>query len=166
MPFKCTVVKCKSTAAYNRNKNNDNKISFFRFPMSTPNLLEQWIAAINRKNWTPTSSSRICQFHLKDTDFFNTSKVRRLKADYTFSNLYNQSSDKDMYSNECNINIEKLTLNETDITASISTMHHTIQPSLTKSQKRKSTDILQRTNIKCRKLEDENKKLKALTSSL
>ncbi|XP_067204515.1 THAP domain-containing protein 5-like [Linepithema humile] len=240
MPFKCAVLNCKSTAAYR--KKND-KISFFKFPISIPYLLEQWIIAINRTNWIPTSSSRICQFHFTDSDFANTSKVRRLKADIIpTQNLYDQSSDKDSNSNECNSenldvqtlsetditaqydtadttyntiqldsnecnsenldvqtlsetditaqydtadttyntiqldsnecnseNLDVQTLSETDITAqydTADTTYNTIQLGLTESQKRESTNILQRTNIKCRKLEDENKKLKAMISSL
>ncbi|XP_067203722.1 THAP domain-containing protein 1-like isoform X3 [Linepithema humile] len=168
MPFKCAVLNCKSTAAYR--KKND-KISFFKFPISIPYLLEQWIIAINRTNWIPTSSSRICQFHFTDSDFANTSKVRRLKADIIpTQNLYDQSSDKDSNSNECNSeNLDVQTLSETDITAqydTADTTYNTIQLGLTESQKRESTNILQKTNIKCRKLEDENKKLKAMISSL
>ncbi|XP_067203721.1 THAP domain-containing protein 1-like isoform X2 [Linepithema humile] len=204
MPFKCAVLNCKSTAAYR--KKND-KISFFKFPISIPYLLEQWIIAINRTNWIPTSSSRICQFHFTDSDFANTSKVRRLKADIIpTQNLYDQSSDKDSNSNKCNSenldvqtlsetditaqydtadttyntiqldsnecnseNLDVQTLSETDITAqydTADTTYNTIQLGLTESQKRESTNILQKTNIKCRKLEDENKKLKAMISSL
>ncbi|XP_076247088.1 uncharacterized protein LOC143187040 [Calliopsis andreniformis] len=77
MPTKCAIVQCKNV------KNKNSRISFFQFPLNEPKLLSAWIAAVNRKDWTPTTSSRICGKHFKCTDFYNTPgvKVNKLKPD-------------------------------------------------------------------------------------
>jgi len=55
-------------------------------------LLKTWIQATNRKNWTPTKSSRICELHFKSVDFVDNpnSKRKLLKVDVIpTENLYN-----------------------------------------------------------------------------
>jgi len=54
--------------------------------------LSQWIKAVNKENWTPATSSRVCQLHFKNIDFTNASKILRLKKDVIPSqNLNNES---------------------------------------------------------------------------
>ena len=39
------------------------KVATFHFPLSNPEILNDWIHFVNRKDWTPTSSSVICERH-------------------------------------------------------------------------------------------------------
>jgi len=52
---------------------------------------------VNKPNWIPTATSRICQRHFKIDDFSNTAHKRmRLKNDVVPSqNLPNQNPNKD-----------------------------------------------------------------------
>jgi len=65
-------------------------------------LLKTWIQATNRKNWTPTESSRICELHFKSVDFVDNpnSKRKLLKVDVipteNLHNLIEESSTVDM----------------------------------------------------------------------
>ncbi|PSN57118.1 hypothetical protein C0J52_01317 [Blattella germanica] len=43
-----------------------------RFPKDTDRR-QQWIKALRRENWTPTSNSLLCSSHFKETDFDRTS---------------------------------------------------------------------------------------------
>lgn len=55
----------------------------------------KWIAAVNKPNWVPTESSRICQKHFKNEDFSNQKKIR-IKPDVVPSqNLFNRNPDRD-----------------------------------------------------------------------
>lgn len=66
--------------------------------MNIPIILQQWIKAVNRKNWTPTSSSRVCQLHFKSTDFTNSGKILRLKPDIIpTQNLHNKSLENNTH---------------------------------------------------------------------
>ena len=56
MPQTCSAAGCKSR------KDKDCKKSFYRIPVDRGQR-EQWVAAINRKDWTPTPYSRICSDH-------------------------------------------------------------------------------------------------------
>ncbi|XP_028429965.1 THAP domain-containing protein 4-like [Perca flavescens] len=55
MPSVCCAVGC------NNNK-GDPKISFYRLPQDE-NRRHQWLAAIKRTDWTPTSNTRLCSAH-------------------------------------------------------------------------------------------------------
>lgn len=56
MPEYCCAVGC-------RNKRGDKaNLSFYRFPRDLARR-QKWIAAISRKNWTPTDFTRICNDH-------------------------------------------------------------------------------------------------------
>lgn len=65
--------------------------------MTVPTTLMQWITAVNKQNWIPTASSRICQRHFKSDDFSATGqKIIRLKQDVVPSqNLLNQNPDRE-----------------------------------------------------------------------
>uniref|UniRef100_A0A8D8WX84 THAP-type domain-containing protein n=1 Tax=Cacopsylla melanoneura TaxID=428564 RepID=A0A8D8WX84_9HEMI len=43
-----------------------------RFPKK-PERLAAWVAVVNKKDWTPKSSSRICSAHFKEEDIDRTS---------------------------------------------------------------------------------------------
>ena len=53
---------CCTFEGTNRAKKGSG-LSFYRFPKE-PDRCAKWIAAIRRKEWTPTSSSRLCSEHL------------------------------------------------------------------------------------------------------
>ena len=82
---KCSVPYCPVAAAglEKRGKTRGN-VTHFSFPKS-PELHAQWVAALNRENFTPTTSSRVCEIHFDREDFIppkNPNKlhvVKRLK---------------------------------------------------------------------------------------
>lgn len=158
MSVKCAI--CNRTVT-------KNKISFFRFPMSIPIILQEWIRAVNRKNWIPTSSSRVCQLHFNDTDFTTAKKRLRLKPDVIpTQNLSNKSLENNINFDMCNI--EPITIIKEEIEED-STETMRIQTnniiSNVQAEKRK-IEPLERTDIKYMKLEEENKKLKDMIKLL
>ena len=66
-----------------RGKTRGN-VTHFSFPKNL-DLHAQWVAALNRENFTPTTSSRVCEIHFHREDFIppkNPNKlhvVKRLK---------------------------------------------------------------------------------------
>nr|CAH7763589.1 unnamed protein product [Callosobruchus chinensis] len=56
MPHTCCVPKC------NGNTKHGLKVHMSGFP-SDPILLQKWIAAVPRENFTPVSSSKVCNLH-------------------------------------------------------------------------------------------------------
>ena len=54
------VISCCSIGCTNRQ--GKGRVKFFRFP-ANQSRKNQWIAAIKRKNWTPSEYSRICSAH-------------------------------------------------------------------------------------------------------
>ena len=56
MPQMCCAIGCSNEKVKGSEK------GFFRIP-TEPDRRWQWIAAINRKNWTPTEYTRICSDH-------------------------------------------------------------------------------------------------------
>nr|CAH7764584.1 unnamed protein product [Callosobruchus chinensis] len=56
MPHTCCVPKC------NGNTKHGLKVHMFGFP-SDPILRQKWIAAVPRENFTPVSSSKVCNLH-------------------------------------------------------------------------------------------------------
>ncbi|XP_014272613.1 uncharacterized protein [Halyomorpha halys] len=69
----CCVFRCN-------NRSGRDKVSFHRFP-SDPELKNLWIKALNRKNWTPSSTAKICSDHFLSSDLNTTfhSGVVRLR---------------------------------------------------------------------------------------
>lgn len=73
----------------NNFKNNFLKIEYsilmeyFRFPTKNPKLLKQWIEAIGKKNWQPSTASRVCHYHFQVSDFLDELNMKRklLKKD-------------------------------------------------------------------------------------
>lgn len=61
-----------SCCVYGCNKRSGrDKISFHRFP-DDPKLRELWIKAVNRRNWTPKLSTRLCADHFRPCDLNKT----------------------------------------------------------------------------------------------
>ncbi|TRY56624.1 hypothetical protein DNTS_011033, partial [Danionella cerebrum] len=46
-----------------------SEIRFYRFPISKPQLAEQWVRSLGRKNFIPTQNSCLCSEHFQ-TDCF------------------------------------------------------------------------------------------------
>ena len=44
-------------------------ISFHRFPLKKPELLQKWIQAVKRKDWVPNKYSYICSEHFEPSCF-------------------------------------------------------------------------------------------------
>ncbi|XP_063311629.1 uncharacterized protein LOC134611565 isoform X2 [Pelobates fuscus] len=63
MPMTCSAHSCNNHFSKGCGK------QFFRFPMKDPERLAEWVAAIKRKNWKPSDSSRICSDHFTDKDY-------------------------------------------------------------------------------------------------
>ena len=42
--------------------------SFYRFPVD-PAQRQKWVAAVNRKNWSPSECSRLCSDHFVSSKF-------------------------------------------------------------------------------------------------
>lgn len=66
MPRNCCVPECKSN--YNSTlKCNGSYVSVFLFPKDDI-LRQKWIAAIPRKNWTPSKNSVVCSKHFRTSE--------------------------------------------------------------------------------------------------
>ena len=82
---KCSVPYCPVAAAglEKRGKGRCN-VTHFSFP-KLQDLHDRWVEALNRENFTPTTSSRVCEIHFDKEDFIppkNPNKlhvVKRLK---------------------------------------------------------------------------------------
>nr|XP_039255752.1 THAP domain-containing protein 1-like [Styela clava] len=52
--------------------------TFHKFPLNKA-LCEKWVTALRRANWIPTSSSRLCSDHFKESDIKRTGQRTRIK---------------------------------------------------------------------------------------
>lgn len=68
MPSHCCVTNCRG------NYNNGPKVSIFKFP-EQPELRKAWIKAIPRKDFKPSSSSRVCERHFIEADIQRTEEI-------------------------------------------------------------------------------------------
>ena len=58
------VVSCCAFGCKNRfGKNNGKSLGFYRFPSMPEARRKRWIAAVKRKNWSPSKFTRICGDH-------------------------------------------------------------------------------------------------------
>lgn len=71
MPDKCCVPNCNANYA----STEQGYTTVFRFP-SDPNLRQEWIRKIPRKNWEPSKWSVVCVNHFSDNVVL---KVERYK---------------------------------------------------------------------------------------
>ena len=61
---KCLVFGCNS-GYQSSSKVNGNLVSFF-FPFNKPDLLQDWIRFVNRRDWKPTTHSVLCELHFNE----------------------------------------------------------------------------------------------------
>lgn len=75
---KCSVPYCPVAAAglEKRGKTRGN-VTHFSFPKN-PDLHAQWVACLNRDNFTPTTSSRVCEIHFNKEDFIPPKNPNKL----------------------------------------------------------------------------------------
>jgi len=82
MVNKCSAVGCKSGYASN---GDDSHVTFHTFPQDAE-LREKWIRAIPRKDFVPSTYSRLCSLHFQPCDFVD------VRTDSNKSRLQNKSS--------------------------------------------------------------------------
>ncbi|XP_018080552.1 uncharacterized protein LOC108696057 isoform X2 [Xenopus laevis] len=77
MPMTCIAYGC------NNRFYKGCKKQFFRFPLKDRKRLYDWIAAIRRKNWMPSDTSRICSDHFTHDDYMLRpgAQIPRLRLD-------------------------------------------------------------------------------------
>ncbi|GCB61292.1 THAP domain-containing protein 1-like [Scyliorhinus torazame] len=56
------VLSCSAYGCKNR-YDKDRGVSFHRFPLKRPELCKKWLAAVRRRNFTPTKNSNLCSEH-------------------------------------------------------------------------------------------------------
>lgn len=70
MVNKCSIFGCKS--GYLTTK---KRVSAFHFPFEKSDLLEKWVAFVNRPDWKPTKNSVICALHF-ESKYIHDSGIR------------------------------------------------------------------------------------------
>lgn len=75
MPHSCAALDCtKRCTAQTRTSG----VTFHRFPKES-DLRKEWVKALRRKAFFPSSSSRICSLHFLPEDFDRTGQTVRLR---------------------------------------------------------------------------------------
>ncbi|CAH0723497.1 unnamed protein product, partial [Brenthis ino] len=74
----CCAVFCPSRTTKGGVK--DPELSFHTFP-KCPEIRDQWIKAVRRKNWEPTKYSRLCSKHFEESSFVTGLSIKKLKTD-------------------------------------------------------------------------------------
>lgn len=72
----CSVYKCKNKQ--NSLTDQGQKVSFHKFPnlLKSPNLYEEWLNELRRKNFTPSKDTFICSAHFLPDDFELTNEIK------------------------------------------------------------------------------------------
>src|SRR6218665_2329236 len=76
MGKKCAAVGCKTgyVSETRRRAENGEKITVHAFPLSDAELCAEWVEALGRKGFAPTTHSTICSLHFRDDDFVKESR--------------------------------------------------------------------------------------------
>ncbi|XP_041931062.1 ARL14 effector protein isoform X1 [Alosa sapidissima] len=87
MPIVCSAGGCTNRFI------KGSEIRFYRFPISKPQLAEQWVRSLNRKNFVPTTNSCLCSEHFQPDCFrdYNGKPFLREEAIPTIFNSNKQS---------------------------------------------------------------------------
>ncbi|KAJ8945280.1 hypothetical protein NQ318_016050 [Aromia moschata] len=82
----CVAYGCKNLHG------KGGSIHFHSFPFKRPEILQLWLTAIRRDNWTPSRTSRLCSEHFKETDYLNRpgDSKKILKFDAVVKNTVNE----------------------------------------------------------------------------
>ncbi|KAG1673830.1 MFS-type transporter SLC18B1 [Nymphon striatum] len=67
----------------------DRILSFHKFPLKDPELIQRWLRRLQRKNFVPTENSRLCSLHFDDSSFVlqTTDKNKKRAGARDFSQL-------------------------------------------------------------------------------
>ena len=63
MPNHCGIEGCIAGYHATQDRSSEEKLASFHYPFWKPELLQEWIEVTNRKEWTPTVLSVICEKH-------------------------------------------------------------------------------------------------------
>ena len=85
MPLSCCAFGCANRYF------SGTKKHFFRIPASEDQRMK-WIAAINRKNWTPTEGTRLCSDHFTSGKHLNYCKSTKKVKVFIFYRVVFQRS--------------------------------------------------------------------------
>ncbi|KAG8193867.1 hypothetical protein JTE90_011427 [Oedothorax gibbosus] len=81
----CGITKRTNSISYNALKN----ISFHRFPLHRPEVLEKWLLFVGRSNFSPKNYNRVCSVHFTDNSFqFRPKAENRLLKEDAVPTLY------------------------------------------------------------------------------
>ncbi|KAG1660093.1 THAP domain-containing protein 1 [Nymphon striatum] len=86
MVYKCAAFGCRS--GY-KGETADRILSFHKFPLKDPELMQRWLRRLQRKNFVPTENSRLCSLHFDDSSFVlqTTDKNKKRAGARDFSQL-------------------------------------------------------------------------------
>ncbi|KAG1651616.1 THAP domain-containing protein 1 [Nymphon striatum] len=86
MVYKCAAFGCRS--GY-KGETADRILSFHKFPLKDPELIQRWLRRLQRKNFVPTENSRLCSLHFDDSSFVlqTTDKNKKRAGARDFSQL-------------------------------------------------------------------------------
>ncbi|XP_026873485.2 ARL14 effector protein [Electrophorus electricus] len=75
MPIACSALGCTNRFI------KGSEIRFYRFPISKPQLAEQWVRSLGRKNFAPTTNSCLCSEHFQPDCFRDYNGKQFLRED-------------------------------------------------------------------------------------
>ncbi|CAG9815374.1 unnamed protein product [Phaedon cochleariae] len=81
MVIYCVAFECK-------NQQDKRKLSFHGFPFKRPDILELWIKAVHRENWTPSKTSKLCAEHFLPTHYLDIPGAARLLKPDAVSSIF------------------------------------------------------------------------------
>ncbi|XP_060113884.1 THAP domain-containing protein 8 [Heteronotia binoei] len=75
----CRATNCSNSAGQPRPDNQ--RLSFYKFPLHDPERLQQWLSQLNQERWVPTKHQHLCSEHFAASCFEYRWGVRYLKPD-------------------------------------------------------------------------------------
>uniref|UniRef100_A0A2H6NG22 THAP-type domain-containing protein n=1 Tax=Micrurus carvalhoi TaxID=3147026 RepID=A0A2H6NG22_9SAUR len=75
----CRAPRCSNSAGQPRR--DQRRLSFYKFPLHSPERLRQWLSQMNQEEWAPTKHQHLCSDHFAPSCFEYRWGVRYLKPD-------------------------------------------------------------------------------------
>ncbi|XP_039180995.1 THAP domain-containing protein 8 isoform X1 [Crotalus tigris] len=75
----CRAPRCSNSAGQPRR--DQRRLSFYKFPLHSPERLRQWLSQMNQEKWVPTKHQHLCSDHFAPSCFEYRWGVRYLKPD-------------------------------------------------------------------------------------
>uniref|UniRef100_A0A8C5WRF3 THAP-type domain-containing protein n=1 Tax=Laticauda laticaudata TaxID=8630 RepID=A0A8C5WRF3_LATLA len=75
----CRAPRCSNSAGQPRR--DQRRLSFYKFPLHSPERLQQWLSQMNQEKWAPTKHQHLCSDHFAPSCFEYRWGVRYLKPD-------------------------------------------------------------------------------------